>query len=115
MRAANSLFDDDRLDELDDGRDQDDRARDGASFVRSLSAFGFTGDRVRDAVQRALTARQREAVELHFFEGLSQSEVARRLGITQQVVHKSIYGVDRRGKRIGGALARLRRALAQGV
>lgn len=70
-------------------------------------------ERLRGAIDHALTARQRQAVEWHFFEGLSQSEIARRLGISQQVVHKRIYGVDRRGKRIGGALARLRRALAQ--
>lgn len=69
--------------------------------------------RLRHAIDHALTDRQRQAVEWHFFEGLSQSEIARRLGISQQVVHKRIYGVDRRGKRIGGALARLRRALAQ--
>ena len=68
--------------------------------------------RLRAAIDHALTDRQRQAIEWHFFEGLSQSEIARRLGISQQVVHKRIYGVDRRGKRIGGALARLRRALA---
>ncbi len=68
--------------------------------------------RLRHALEDSLTERQRVAVELHFFEGLSQSEIARRLGISQQVVHKRIYGVDRRGKRIGGALAKLRRALS---
>lgn len=68
--------------------------------------------RLRFALDHCLTERQREAIELHFFEGLSQSEIGRRLGISQQVVHKRIYGVDRRGKRIGGALAKLRHALA---
>ncbi len=59
-----------------------------------------------------LTARQREIVEWHFFEGVSQGDIARRLGVTQQVVQKSLYGVNRRGRRIGGALGRLREALA---
>jgi DNA-directed RNA polymerase specialized sigma24 family protein len=69
--------------------------------------------RLRKALEHRLTERQRQAVEMHFFEGLSQSEIARRLGVSQQVVHKRIYGVDRRGKRIGGALAKLRRALVE--
>ncbi len=68
--------------------------------------------RVRDAVERALTPRQREIVEWHFFEGLSQGEIARRLGVTQQVVQKSLYGVTRRGRPVGGALRRLREALS---
>ena len=59
----------------------------------------------------ALTGKQREAIELHFHEGLTQGQIARRLGITQQVVQKRLHGVRRRGKLIGGALPKLRRAL----
>ena len=80
--------------------DQPDDARD--ALARS----------VRDAVAHALTDKQREAVEMHFFEGLSQGDIARRLGVTQQVVQKRIYGAVRDGHPIGGALARLRDALA---
>lgn len=68
------------------------------------------------AVRQALgclTDKQRQAVELHFFEGLTQGQIARRLGISQQVVQKRLHGVQRRGKRIGGALPRLRRVLAR--
>ena len=68
-------------------------------------------DRVRAAVATVLTEKQREAVELFFFEGLSQSEIARRLGISQQVVHKRIFGAPREGVVVGGALAKLREAL----
>jgi predicted DNA-binding protein (UPF0251 family) len=67
---------------------------------------------VREAVETALTDKQREAVELFFFEGLSQSEIARRLGISQQVVQKRLFGDVRRGVVVGGALAKLRVALA---
>ncbi len=67
--------------------------------------------RVRTAVAEALTERQRSIVEWHFFEGLSQGQIARRLGVTQQVVQKSLYGVTRGGKAVGGALRRLREAL----
>lgn len=66
---------------------------------------------VRTAVAEALTDKQREVVEAHYFLGLSQGAIARKLGITQQVVHKRLHGVRRGGRQIGGALARLRAAL----
>ncbi len=70
------------------------------------------GEALREALARALTAKQREVVEMHFFEGLSQGEIARRLGVTQQVVQKRLYGAGRDGKRVGGALPKLREALS---
>ncbi len=70
------------------------------------------GEALREALARELTAKQREAVELHFFEGLSQGEIARRLGVSQQVVQKRLHGSVREGKLVGGALPRLRAALA---
>ena len=41
-----------------------------------------------------------------------RSSIARRLGISQQVVQKRLYGTQRGGRIIGGALPRLRGALA---
>jgi predicted DNA-binding protein (UPF0251 family) len=67
---------------------------------------------VRHAVATALTDKQREAVELYFFEGLSQAAIARRLGVSQQVIQKRLYGAARGGVTVGGAIARLRAALA---
>ena len=67
---------------------------------------------VRCAVETALTPKQRESVEMYFFEGLSQSEIARRLGVSQQVIRKRIYGDTRAGSVVGGAIARLREVLA---
>lgn len=66
---------------------------------------------VRRAIATSLTEKQREVVEAHFFEGLSQGDIARRLGIAQQVVHKRIYGAPRGGRVVGGALRKLRDAL----
>jgi hypothetical protein len=66
---------------------------------------------VRRAVATALTEKQREVVEAHFFEGLSQGAIASRLGITQQVVQKRIYGAPRGGRVVGGAIQKLREAL----
>ncbi len=67
---------------------------------------------VRHAIATSLTDKQREAIEAHFFDGLSQGEIARRLGVSQQVVQKRIYGAGREGKTVGGALRKLREALA---
>src|SRR5262249_11789129 len=61
-------------------------------------------DAVRAAVATALTDKQRQVVEAYFFEGLSQGEIARRLGVTQQVVQKRLYGAPRGGRIVGGAI-----------
>ena len=63
---------------------------------------------LRELVATQLTARQREIVELSFIDGLTQAEIAARLGISQQVVSKQLFGVVRDGRRIGGAVRRLR-------
>ena len=68
-------------------------------------------DRVRGALVEALTEKQREAVELYFFEGLSQCDIAARLGLSQQVVHKRLFGDVREGRPVGGALRKLRERL----
>jgi DNA-directed RNA polymerase specialized sigma24 family protein len=87
-------------------------------FEATRSLWGGEGgehalsDAVREAVATALTDKQREVVEACFFEGLSQGEVARRLGVAQQVVQKRLYGANRDGRLVGGAMARLREVLA---
>lgn len=65
-------------------------------------------DLLRELVTTQLTPRQREIVELSYVDGLTQAEVAARLGITQQVVSKHLFGVVRDGRRVGGAMRRLR-------
>ena len=67
------------------------------------------------ALQRAiaeLTDKQREAIRLYFYDELSQAEIATHLGVSQQVVSKRLFGVVRNGRRVGGAIARLRRLMA---
>jgi RNA polymerase sigma factor (sigma-70 family) len=66
---------------------------------------------LRAAIANELTEKQREVVEAYFFAGESQGDIARRLGITQQVVQKRLFGAPRGDKLIGGAIARLRQAL----
>ena len=68
---------------------------------------------LRALVETALTPRQRDIVSWHYFEGISQGDIARRLGVSQQVVQKALHGDARDGRRVGGALQRLRAALTR--
>ena len=78
--------------------------------AQSETATGLA-DAVRAAVESELSPRQRQVVEGYFFEGLSQPQLSEKLGISQQVIHKCLYGTRRDGKMVGGALKRLRGAL----
>lgn len=64
---------------------------------------------INELIRTELTARQRVVVRPCYFAQLSQEEIAQRLGISQQVVSQHLYGVIRKGKRIGGAVPRLRK------
>ena len=74
-------------------------------------------ERVRNAVlvelgeivRTRLTEKQRRIVELYFYEERTQQEIAAELGISQQVVSRQLFGVIRDGRRVGGAIARLRK------
>ena len=61
-------------------------------------------------IDARLTERQREIVDLYFFKGLTQQEIAKELKIPQQVVSKHLFGVIRCGKRVGGGMQKLRKA-----
>jgi DNA-directed RNA polymerase specialized sigma24 family protein len=72
-------------------------------------------DELAQVVRTRLTARQREIVELYFFAGRTQQEIAAELGVSQQAVSRQLFGVVRDGRRVGGAITRLRRiAVEQG-
>lgn len=60
-------------------------------------------------IESKLTRRQREIVDLYFYRGKTQQEVAEILGISQQVVSKQLFGVMRAGKKVGGAIRRLQK------
>ncbi|GMU41988.1 MAG: hypothetical protein AMXMBFR23_28540 [Chloroflexota bacterium] len=69
-------------------------------------------DQLRCALAR-LTPSQREAVELFYFDGLSEGQIGHRLGVSQQTIHRRIHGAPRGGRVVGGALARLRALLGE--
>jgi DNA-directed RNA polymerase specialized sigma24 family protein len=67
-------------------------------------------DAIADLVRTGLTEKQRAIVERYFYDGRTQQEIAAELGVSQQVVSRQLFGVIRDGKRIGGAISRLRKA-----
>lgn len=75
------------------------RARARAEVLRGLS----------ELVQTSLTAKQRTIVERYFYDGRTQQEIAAELGVSQQVVSRQLFGVIRNGRRVGGAIQRLRK------
>jgi RNA polymerase sigma factor (sigma-70 family) len=97
--VLDSWFTDPGPDEPEDPR----RARLRAELVAVL----------RELVATQLTDRQRRIVELYFYEGRTQAEIAAELGISQQVVSRQLFGVVRNGKKVGGAIKRLRDVCAE--
>ncbi len=67
---------------------------------------------IRKIISENLTPRQKEVLELIYFEGLTQTEAALKLGLCQPTIHKTTHGnIDYRngGKRYGGALKKIRK------
>ena len=64
---------------------------------------------IAEIVRTDLTDKQRRIVELYFYDGRTQREIAVEIGVSQQVVSRQLFGVIRDGRRIGGAIQRLRK------
>ena len=62
-------------------------------------------------IRTRLTPKQQLILQLYFFDEMSQEDIAAKLGVAQQVVSKHLFGVVRDGKKIGGALRKLEKAL----
>ena len=67
-------------------------------------------EQVAIIVANTLTDKQRRIVELYFYDGRSQADVAAALGVSQQTVSRQLFGVIRNGRRVGGAVRKLRQA-----
>jgi RNA polymerase sigma factor (sigma-70 family) len=70
-------------------------------------------DRIKELISIRLTTRQRQIIELYFYENKTQQEIAETLGINQQVVSKHLFGVLRDGRQVGGAVRKLRKLCEQ--
>ena len=85
--------------DLDDRHARDEHAR---AMRRELETV----------IAEVLTDRQREVVELYFFAEMNQRQIGEQLGISQQAVSEHLYGKQRGGKAVGGALRKLRKVCA---
>lgn len=66
-------------------------------------------NQISTIISSKLTIRQQKILELYFFRGKSQQEIAAELGIAQQVVSKQLFGVVREGEKVGGAIKKIRK------
>ena len=73
--------------------------------------FRAVGPFVVRMLDTHLTQRQREIVHMYYFERKTQEDIAVLLGLTQSTVSRHLFGTARRGKKIGGAIPKLRKAV----
>ena len=66
---------------------------------------------VQRLLAEELTEKQRRVVRLYFWEGRTEEEIAASLGVSAATVSQHLFGKMRRGRRVGGAVAKLRKAM----
>jgi DNA-directed RNA polymerase specialized sigma24 family protein len=66
---------------------------------------------VNRLIETNLTDRQREILRLYYFQGMTQVEIAETLDLTQSTVSRHLFGTKRAGKKVGGAVSKLRKLL----
>jgi predicted transcriptional regulator len=64
---------------------------------------------INKLIEIQLTARQRDILRLYYFQGMTQVEIAETLSLTQSTVSRHLFGTKRDGKKVGGAIAKLRK------
>ena len=96
------------LDGLSDATSSLDRVRTQAGDRARREAIAV----LTELIRTGLTQKQRRLVELYYFERKTEADIGRELGVSQQAVSRQLFGVLRRGRRIGGAIQRLRKLCA---
>lgn len=66
---------------------------------------------VEALIDDELTDRQREVVKLYYFYGKTQEDIAEILDLTQSTVSRHLFGTVRDGRKVGGAITKLRKAI----
>jgi len=66
---------------------------------------------VTEYIEESLTDRQREIVQLYFFHGKTQEDIAAMLDVSQSTVSRHLFGTTRDGKKVGGAIPKLRKVV----
>lgn len=68
---------------------------------------------IEELIASLLTKRQREVITLYYFMGKTQNEIGDILNIKQSTVSRCLWGTCRQGKKVGGAIPKLKRAVNQ--
>ena len=66
---------------------------------------------VREIIDGTLTRRQGEVLKLYYFYGKTQEDIAVILDLTQSTVSRHLFGTSRGGKKVGGAIPKLRKVI----
>lgn len=66
---------------------------------------------VLELVDAKLTKRQMEVVKLHYLYGKTQEDIATILDLSQSTVSRHLFGTVRGGKKVGGAIPKLRKVI----
>ena len=73
--------------------------------------FGTVKPVVFDLLDQELTRRQREVVTLYYVHGKTQEDIATILDLSQSTVSRHLFGTVRDGKKVGGAITKLRKLI----
>jgi len=66
---------------------------------------------VREIIAAKLTPRQREILSLYYFDGMTQEDIAAHLRVSQSTVSRHLFGTVRDGRKVGGAIPKLRKVI----
>jgi len=66
---------------------------------------------VMELIDAKLTKRQLEVVKLYYVYGKTQEDIATILDLTQSTVSRHLFGTVRGGKKVGGAIPKLQKAI----
>jgi predicted transcriptional regulator len=64
---------------------------------------------IRTHIDTRLTDRQREILHLYYFCNKSQEDIAEILSLTQSTVSRHLFGTVRNGRKVGGAIPKLKK------
>lgn len=66
---------------------------------------------VDEIMNDKLTKRQSEVIQLYYVHGKTQEDIAAILNLTQSTVSRHLFGTVRGGKKVGGAIPKLQKAV----
>jgi RNA polymerase sigma factor (sigma-70 family) len=62
-------------------------------------------------IDEVLTRRQNQIVRMYFLDQMTEPEIAGKLGISTASISQHLFGKMRSGKRVGGAIPKLRKKI----